>query len=108
MTLATEVIVFSGFNNGDNWIQEVPNPGQEPVMTVLEAVEESAVLVRVNFGSAGFSPALTAVTPTVADESENYFLSVPSSLYLSSVPLTVAPQVNPRTPVSAPSLRVAT
>jgi hypothetical protein len=54
----------------------------------------------------GLLPALTAVTAITVADNENCLASVPASLYLSSLPVTLAAHVNPRTPVSAPSLRV--
>lgn len=48
------------------------------------------------------------MTVTAALARENCALSVPSSLYLSSVPLTSAAHLNPRRPESTPCLSVTT
>jgi hypothetical protein len=50
-------------------------------------------------GVAGLVPAFWAVTAMTVEESENTALSVPSILYLSSLPVTVAAHLNPRVPV---------
>jgi len=59
-------------------------------------------------GAAGLVPAFWAVTAITAEERENCALSVPSSLYLSSLPVTVAAHLNPRIPSSEPTLSVTT
>merc|ERR1712159_864189 len=87
-------------------IQEEPIPGHSPSTTVAAASDLSATIASFMAGADGLVPALAAVTAMVVAESANTALSVPSSLYLSSLPVTVAAHLNPRTPESEPTLRV--
>jgi hypothetical protein len=84
---------------GANWIQEAPIPGQVPSTTVEAAEDLSATIASGMAGVAGLVPAFWAVTAMTVEESENTALSVPSILYLSSLPVTVAAHLNPRVPV---------
>merc|ERR1719262_1604301 len=59
-------------------------------------------------GAEGLVPAFWAVTAMVVAAREKTALSVPSFLYLSSLPVTAAAHLNPRTPELVPTLRVTT